>query len=135
MSCSILDIPQGSEYALNSEYTRVVNVLGFWICPDYTRFWIEYFMIVFWEYYEHILDSKYARVLNILRLRMVLNKIIHNRYLTVFWICLEFWIYQRYTGLLKKRHIIRVWHGSEYSLETQYVTAWICKGCEHAKVT
>ena len=135
MSCSILDIPQGSEYDLNSEYTRVVNVLGFWICPDYTKFWIEYFMIVFWEYYEHSLDSKYARVLNILRLRMVLNKITHNRYLTGFWICLEFWIYQRYTGLLKKQHIIRVWRSSEYSLETQYVTAWIYKGCERAKVT
>ena len=30
-------------------------------------------------------------------LNMVLNKIFHHRYLTVFWICLEFWICQCYT--------------------------------------
>ena len=34
------------------------------------------------------LDSDYARVLNMLGLDMVLNKIFHNRYLTGFWICL-----------------------------------------------
>ena len=28
IKCSILDIQQGSEYALISEYNRVVNILG-----------------------------------------------------------------------------------------------------------
>ena len=34
------------------------------------------------QYYEYALDSKYARVLNILGLHMVLNKVLRNRYLT-----------------------------------------------------
>ena len=32
------------------------------------------------QYYEYALDSEYARVLNMLVLYMVLNKILHNRY-------------------------------------------------------
>ena len=32
-------------------------------------------------------------------LNLVLNKIFHHRYLTVFWICLEFWICQCYPSL------------------------------------
>ena len=41
-------------------------------------------MIDFWQYCEYTLDSKYARVLHMLGLHMVLNKIIHTRYLTGF---------------------------------------------------
>ena len=36
------------------------------------------------QYYEYNLDSEYVRVLNMLGLHMVLNKIFHNRYLTEF---------------------------------------------------
>ena len=135
IKCSILDIRQGSEYALISEYTRVVNILGFWICQGYTRFWIKYFMIDVWQYYEYALDSEYARVLNMLGSHMVLNKISHNRYLTWFWICLEFWICQCYTGFCRKRPIIHVWQSFEYSSGSQYARTWIYMGCEHCKVT
>ena len=83
----------------------------------------------------YALNSKYARILNMLGLDTVLNKILHNRYLTGFWICLEFWICQCYTGSCRKRHIIYVWQGFEYSSDSQYAIAWICKGCEYAKVT
>ena len=70
-----------------SEYTRVVNILRFWICQGYTRFWIKYFMIDIWQYYEYALYSEYARILNMLRLLMVLNKF----------------------------SVIDIWHGSEYA--------------------
>ena len=73
------------------EYTRVVSILGFWICQGYTRFWIKYFMIDIWQYYEYALYSKYARVLNMLRLLMVLSKFT----------------------------IIDIWHGSEYACVIQ----------------
>ena len=76
---SILDIPQGSEYALISEYTRVVNIPGSWLCQGYTRFWIKYFMIEVWQYYGYALDSKYARVLSMLGLYMVLNINLRNK--------------------------------------------------------
>ena len=33
--------------ALIPEYTRVVNILGFWICQVYTRLWIKYLMVGF----------------------------------------------------------------------------------------
>ena len=46
-------------------------------------------MIDVWQYYEYALNSEYAMVLNMLGSHMVLNKISHNRYLTLFWICLE----------------------------------------------
>ena len=57
------------------------------------------FHIGVWQYSEYDLDSQYAGVLNMPGLHMVLNKIFHHRYLIVFWICLEFWICQCYTGL------------------------------------
>ena len=70
-----------------SEYTRVLNILDFWICHGYTRFWIKYFVIDVWQYSEYALDSEYATVLNMLGLHQVVNKIFHHRYLTGFWIC------------------------------------------------
>ena len=51
---------------------------------------MKYFMMDVWQYYEYALDSEYARVLNMLGLHMILNKILDNRYLSGFWICLEF---------------------------------------------
>ena len=36
------------------------------------------------QYYEYNLDSEYVRVFNMLELQMVLNKILHNIYLTEF---------------------------------------------------
>ena len=81
----VLDIRQGSEYALISEYTRVLNILGFWICQGYTRFWIKYFVIDVWQYPKYALDSEYATVLNMLRSHKVLNKIFHHKYLAGFW--------------------------------------------------
>ena len=35
-------------------------------------------MIDVWQYYEYTLDSEYAKVLNILGLHLVLNKILHK---------------------------------------------------------
>ena len=95
MKCSILDIRQGSEYALISECTRIINIPGFWICHGYTRFWIKYLMIGVWHYDEQALDSEYVRVLNMLELHMVLNKIPRNRY----------------------------WQGSEYVSSSEYASA------------
>ena len=66
-------------------------MLGFWICQGYTRFWIKYFVIDIWQYYEYPLYSKYARFLNMLRLLMV----------------------------LKKFSVIDIWHGSEYACVIQ----------------
>ena len=48
------------------------------------KFLKKYFMIDVWQYYEYALGSEYARFLNMLGLYMVLNKILHNRYLTGF---------------------------------------------------
>ena len=92
IKCSILNIQQGSEYAVILEYTRVANVqLGFLICHDRCS-------TVLW----YALDSEFGRVLNMLVLHVVLNKILHHRYLTGLWICLEFWICQCYTGFRRK---------------------------------
>ena len=41
-------------------------------------------MIDILQYYEYALHSEYVRVLNMLRLHMALDKILHNRYLTGF---------------------------------------------------
>ena len=108
----ILDIQQGSEYALISEYTiseytRVLIMSGlhkvlnkifrdrclavFWICLG---FWICH-------------GSKYARVAK------VVNKTFDHRYWAGFWICLEFWIYQCYTGFNWKQPVIHVWQVSD----------------------
>ena len=134
IKCSILDVRQGSKYALFSEYTRVLNILGFWVRQGYTRFWIKYFVIDVWQYSEYALDSEYAAALNMLGLHKVVNKIFHHRYLTGFWICLKFWKYQCYTGFCREQLVIHVWQVSQYSLSSQYARAWIYKGCEYAKV-
>ena len=67
----MLYIRQGSEYVSISEYTRVLNKLGFWICQGYTWFWIKYFVIDVWQYSEN------AMFLNMLGSRKVVNKIFH----------------------------------------------------------
>ena len=41
-------------------------------------------MIDLWQYYEYAFDSEYARVLNMLGSHMILNKILHKRYLAGF---------------------------------------------------
>ena len=125
----LLDIRQGSEYALNSEYTRVLNILGSRICQCFTRFWIKYFVIDVLQY------SEYATVLNTLGSHKCANKTVHHKYLTGFWICLESWKYQCYIGFCRKQPIIHVWQVSEYSLGSQSARAWIYKGREYAKVT
>ena len=129
-----MDIRQGSEYALISEYIIVLNILGFWIYQDYTRFWKKYFVTDVWQYSE-VFDSEYVTVLNMLRSYKVVNKIFHHKYLTGFWICLEFWKYQSYTGFCRKQPVINVWQVSEYSLGSQSARAWIFKGGDYAKVT
>ena len=83
-------------------------------------------MIDVWRYYKYALDSEYARVLNMQGLHIVLNKILHNRYLTGFWICLEFWICQCYTGFCRKRLIILVGFLIRSDLNIQGL--WICQG-------
>ena len=75
-----------------------MNILGIWICQGYARFWIKYFVIDVWQYSGNALDSDYASVLNKLGSHRVVNKISHHKYLTGFWICLEFWKYQCYIG-------------------------------------
>ena len=80
----LLDIRQGSEYALITEYTRVQDIVGFWICQGYTGFWIKYFVIDVWQSSEYALDSEYATVLNMLGLHKTVNRIFHHKYLTVF---------------------------------------------------
>ena len=75
-----------------------MNILGIWICQGYTRFWIKYFVIDVWQYSEYALDSEYGTVLNKLGSHKVVSKIFYHKYLTGFWICLEFWKYQCYIG-------------------------------------
>ena len=103
----------------SSEYTSVLNMSGF------TRFWIKYFVIDVWQYSEYALDSECATVLNMLESHIVVNKIFHRKYLTGFWICLEFWKYQCYTVFCKKQPVIHVWQVFEYSLGSQSYRAWI----------
>ena len=111
----------------SSEYTRFLNMLGlhkvlnkkfldrclavFWICLG---FWICH-------------GSKYTRVTQGC-------EFFHHRYLTGFLICLEFSIYQFYTGFCIKQPVIHVWQVSEYSSGSYYTRAWIYKGCECAKI-
>ena len=120
-----MDIWQGSEYALISGYIRVLNILGFWICQGYTRFWIKYFVTDVCKYSEYALDSDYATVLNMLGSHKIVNKIFHHKYLTRFRICLQFWKYQCYAGFCRKQPVIHVWQVSEYSLDSQSYRAWI----------
>ena len=82
-------------HAFISEYTRILNMLGFWICQGYTRFWIKYFVIDVWQYSEHALDSEYATVLNILGSLKAVNKIFH----------------------------INIWQGSEYASSSENTSA------------
>ena len=96
----------------------------------YTGSWIKYFIIDVWHYYQYALDSVYTRVLNMPGLDMALNNIFHNRPLTEFWVCHEFWLHKCYTGLP-----IYFWQSFEYSSGFQYARAWIYKGCEYVKVT
>ena len=56
----------------------------------------------------------------------VLNKIFQHKYLTGFWICLEFWKHQCYTGFCRKQPVIHVCQVSEYSLGSQSARAWTC---------
>ena len=120
---------------LISEYTRVVNILGFWICQGSTRLWIKNFMTDLWQCSEYALDSEYANVFKYLGLHMVLNKILHHRqYLKCFWICIEFWTCQCHTGFCRKQPIMHVWRSSEYSSGCQYARAWRYKGYEYANV-
>ena len=93
-----------------------------------------WFFDLVWKYSEYNLRSDYARVLNMLGLKLVVNKILHHRYLIGFWICLEFWIRQFYLGFCKKQLITHVWQGSEYSSGADYARAlniqgfWIYQG-------
>ena len=73
MKCSILNILQGSEHALISEYTIVMNKAGFWICQGYRSFY-KILTIDVWQY------SEYAWVSNMLGLHMALDKCLHHRY-------------------------------------------------------
>ena len=94
MKCLILDIWQSSDNALISEYSRVLNIPGLWICQGYTRFWIKYLLIDIWHYSIHVLDSEYATVLKMLRLHKVVNKIFHHTF----------------------------WQGSEYASSSEYTS-------------
>ena len=110
--CFDLRIYQSSEYTKGSEYVRVIQgVAVFWICLG---FWICH-------------GSKYTRVTQGC-------EFFHHRYLTGFLICLEFSIYQFYTGFCIKQPVIHVWQVSEYSSGSYYTRAWIYKGCECAKI-
>ena len=113
----------------SSECTRFLNMSGLY------KFWIKYFMIDVWQYSEYDLDSEYATVANMLGSHKVVNEIFHHKYLTGFWICLDFWKYQCYTGFCRKQPVIHVWQVSEHSLGSQSARAWICKSRECAKVT
>ena len=100
-----------------------------WICQGYI--WMSYFKTAirihtgFWIWQS----SKCSMV------AQILNKILHHKYFTGFWICLELWLCQCYTAFCRKRPIINVWKDSEYSLGYQFATASICKGFEYGKVT
>ena len=114
------------------------NVLKLWIAvleflnmPRLHKVWMIYFMTIFWIR----LIFWIWQGLNILGLHKILNKILHHGYFTGLWICFKLWICQCYTGLCRKRPIINVWQESEYSAGYQYVTAWVCKGCECVEVT
>ena len=82
-------------------------------------------MIDVWQYSEYALDSEYATVLNMLGSHKVVNKIFHDKHLTGFWICLQFWKYQCYAGFCRKQPVIHVWQVSEYSVGSQCYRVWI----------
>ena len=75
IKCFILDIWQGSQYALILEYTRL------WIYMESSKYvrvaqGFEWHTVDVWQYSEYALDSKYARVLTMLGLHKILNKIL-----------------------------------------------------------
>ena len=74
---------------------------------------LDQVMIDVWQYYEYVLDSKYARVLDMLWLHVVLKKfsikdILQGSEYALGWIC------QCYTGFLQKTdcEYVKVTHGS-----------------------
>ena len=93
-------------------------------------------MIDVWQYFVYAFGSEYARVLNMLRLHMILNKIRHNRYeyasvthgsieenvynvsgVCKCYICKGFWIKHFIIYMpwfITKRYIMDAWQGSEY---------------------
>ena len=117
------------------------------------RFWICLFLRI-------NQSGEYNRVLNISGLHKNLNKIFHDRCLTVLWICLWFWIcqgfkYARLHMILKEFSVIDIWQGLEYASSSEYASvtqgsigngpsyssgsqfarAWIRIRCENVKVT
>ena len=110
----------GSNIWDGSKYASIQDILGFWICQGYIWFSIKRFIIDILKYSEYALGSEYARVLNMVGLHIVLNKILHYRYLTGFWIFLDYricyglniqglWICEGYTGFcvncIRKTHV------------------------------
>ena len=81
----MIDVWQCSEYALDSKYARLLNMLGLYraLCKLYSRYF---------ECLESWISSGFEciRSLNMLELQTVLNKIFHRRYLTGFWIYCSF---------------------------------------------
>ena len=66
-------------------------------------------------------------VLNMVGLHKASNKIFHDRCLTVFWICIGFWICQGsicwcYTSFWIKFSIIDIWQDSEYASSFEYAS-------------
>ena len=104
-----------------------LNILGFWIYQD--------IVIDIWQYSEYALNSEYSTALNMLGSLKVMNKIFHQKYLTGFWICLEFWKCQCYTGFCRLKLVTHVSQVFKYSLGSQFARALIYKGREYANVT
>ena len=118
---------------------HLIYSAGLWICFDF-------------RIYQ---SCEYTRAMNKSVLYKVLNKIFHDRCLTVSWICLGYWICQGYTWFWIKFSIKYIWLGSEYASSSeyasvtqdsvengpsccsgsQYVRAWIYKGCEYFRFT
>ena len=99
----------------SSECTRFLNMSGLY------KFWIKYFMIDVWQYSEYDLDSEYATVANMLGSHKVVNKIFHHKYLTGFWMCLEFWSHTFLTGFW-------VFPGLSICQGLNIQGSWICQG-------
>ena len=128
---------------------------GFWICFDFRIYQIwEYIRVlkcarvtqgfewdVSWQHSENGLDPEYARVLNMLGLHKILNKILHHRYFKGVWICFELWICRCYIGLYRKRQqkskYDKVTKGSEWNalLHRTYLTGfWIYHGSKYVRI-
>ena len=79
---------------LSSEYAKVLNVSGIKMYYSYKEFWIKYFIAYIPGF---------------------INKTLHHRWLTGFWIC------HVYTRLLKKCSTIDNWQNSKYSSSSEDV--------------